>query len=188
MSRAPRPVVRVDPAERRRREWARQSIRFLTAQYRKSGNPVWAWDAIAWCVSYEFPLPAWTRAYLLDVAGKMAKLSRGNVPGKNAIDPAVARAVGLTGKGRFNPFREPTRPAHEMVVAFEVYTYFNKHQSYSWDAVFADVAASHPATCDQCRRISPATVKRYWYRQARTVIPPHLVARARSQKLDDILR
>jgi hypothetical protein len=168
---------------------ARKWIRFATRRYNETGNPVFAWEAIGDCISNGLPLPAWTRNYLRTVAVEIAHLSRGSIPPKNAIDRAIAKAVRLKGKGRFNPFRELGRPGHEIFIALSVYEYQGMHRHYSWEAIFTDVAALHRSVCTDCTRpISSATVKRYWHKHALTVIPPHLVARATSQKLDDILR
>jgi hypothetical protein len=89
-----------------------------------------------------------------------------------------------------NPFHAITQPSHELMVAHEVYLYQGDHRHYSWSAIFKDVAAEHSRTCDDgCKKpMTVATVKRYWYRHALSVIPPHIIKRALSQKLDDILR
>jgi hypothetical protein len=187
-TRATRPTVRKSGPDSSKRIIAREWVNQAARDFKRTGNPVFAWDAIADCLAAGMPLPAWTREYLLPVAGQIANLSRSSVPSRDAIDRAVARAVGLKGKGRFNPFREIGRVPHELLVAFEVYTYWAAHRYYSWDAIFTDVAAAHHVACEDCKRpLSVGTVKRYWYRRALSVIPPVLIARANSQKLDDIL-
>jgi hypothetical protein len=187
-----------DEYENMRRRWrqhaARNKLRYLAAFFEETSNPVFAWEAVERCLANDLTLPRWVRNYLLHVAGEMAHLSQDRVPRAGGLDRAVARAVGFKGGPRFNPFRRMADLEHEVGVAQDVYRYFNANQYYmgqgmNWAAVFADVAAAHPANCDQCRiRISAGTVKRYWYKHALTVIPRRLVDRAKSHKLDDILR
>jgi len=158
---------------------------------------VHAWDAIATCLSGNIALPAWARDYLLGVAREITRLSRDRIPAKGAIDRAVAAAAKLQGGPKFNPFTAGTQDAHETLIAFEVYTrhtanWWNQRKglgaTHDWSTVFRDVAEAHH--CDNCgeKQVSQATVKRYWYKHQLEVIPPHLFERAKSHKVDDILR
>jgi hypothetical protein len=178
-------------ASAQRRDVAREWLRHAQTSYRETENPVYAWDAIAECLSAGLPLPKWVRDYLLSVAVQITTLSRNAIPRKGDIDRAVANALRLKGRSRFNPFTELGRPAHELMVAMQVYQYHTRHPGYSWEAIFDDVAKAH--RCLHCvrssaARIGPGTVKALWYRHALSVIPPHLVDRSPSKKLDDILR
>lgn len=150
------------------------------ADYQRTANAAYAWEAIAVCLSADLELPPWLRRYLLTVASKITKLSRNSVPRKNHVSKAVAAAMGLECRGRKNPFNELLQPGHELLVAMDVYRCHTKNRHYNMAAVFADVASTHA--------ISSGTVRRYWYAHARTVIPPHMFRRSTSQKLADVLR
>lgn len=180
------------------RQTARQWLRYNVQRFEETGLAVYAWDAIADSLSAGVPLPKSVRRYLHDVALQIVQLSRERYPRKGEIDRAVAKALRLNGSGKFNPFGTPRQLAHEIGIAVEVYQMHTRMLGEQrvgkvgagtpdWTTVFKQVADEHG--CDLCRRkIGAGTVKRYWYRHALTVIPPHLVARSQSQKLDDILR
>lgn len=173
----------------RRRQIAREWNRHAANAFVETGNPVYAWDVIATCLSANLTLPPSIRTYLLDAAGKLARLSRDRIPKKGEIDRAIAAALGFSYRGRQNPFSAPTQKARDIVIAFDVYSAHTKNWSnqrkglegtQKWDAIFASVATSHG--------ISVPTVKRCWYTHARHVIPRHLLnSSATSKKVADFL-
>lgn len=177
---------------------ARRWLGYDRAEYDRTGNPVFAWDAIATCLSGGIPFPGWVKTYLADSAQAISDLSRRNVPTKGSVARAVATALRFSGRrGAVNPFTAIKRASHELMVAYAVYeqhtaNWWNQRSgregTHDWDAVFRDAAKAHYATCDMCKRqISKATVRRYWYKHALSVIPPHLVNRSQSKKIGDIL-
>lgn len=184
-------------AKARREQIAHHWNKYSADKYADTNNPVYAWDAIATCMSSGLPLPQWVQDYLLVAATEIASLSRGKVPHKRNIDRAVATALNLRGGAGFNPFTACNREAHELSIAFDVYTCHTRNWdnqrcgregTHDWNTIFEDVAASHHTRCETCkRRISVATVKRAWYRRALDVIPPHLIERSESHRLTDIL-
>lgn len=125
-------------------------------------------------------------------------------PNKGQIAPAVYRALEFPSRGKKkgpdNPFGEIVKAAHGIFIASLVYSEHARNWgaqrkglegTYDWDTVFANVAASHNQArprCTDCRKISKATVKAFWYQHARSVIPPHLQAKSKSKKIADILR
>ena len=174
------------PPEVAARLIAQFHIRHDLERFRKTGNPVFAWEAIGECLAAGFAFPTPIKAYLKKVAKEIHVLARPPFPEKGAIDKAVARAIGLRARARHNPFRELCRPGHDLMVAMDVYHYQGRHPSSRWPEIFRAVAAAHQ--CDVCTGLKPGTVKALWYEHAFQVIPRYLVARARSKKLDDILR
>ena len=188
---------RPKPTRKRLRQIAEHWVRYNETRYAETGNPVFAWEAIAECSGLGLEFPVWVKRYLSETALKFHPLSRTRIPRKNQIDRAVARAVGLAGRGRFNPFNELARPGHELLIAHEVYREQTRNRTnqslgqsptHSWSAIFEDVARRHSETCDECKGVNRGTVKAYWYKHAKDVIPKHLVKEAGSKKLDDILR
>lgn len=160
----------------------------LRVEFTRTQNPVFAWEAIADAIDARVPIPPWTIEYLRGAAVEIAELSRSETPKKNQTAKAVYEALGFNGRGRFNPFREIARIAHDVGVAVHVYQFQGRHKHYSWTAIFADVAAEHRKYCDECRSVSAKKVERCWHTHGLTVIPPHIVKRSKSQKLNDILR
>jgi len=174
-------------AEERRR--AESSLPISLRRFHETGSPVDAWEAIADWLLTDQPRPESLRTYLYKVAATITNLSRDQIPTKGKVDRAIRKALGFQTTGRRNPFRELTTPGHEFLIAMQVYQCQTRNRHWSWKAVFADVAESHHRPCDQCKKkISSAKVKQYWYKRALQAIPPHLIDRAKSKKLDDILR
>jgi hypothetical protein len=176
--------------DRRRRRL--QSIELSDRDFQETKNPAYAWDAIGECLAIGVEFPPHTRAYLWHVARQITGFSRSpRIPTKGDITRAIVDAVGIKGRGQFNPFRELLRPGHEIGVAMDVYHFQGQHQHYTWTAIFKAVATAHRRRCDldfcgKHKPISWQTVRKCWYAHARTVIPPSL--QKRSHKLDDILR
>jgi hypothetical protein len=151
---------------------------------------VYVWDALAWALSRGIPIPDWAVPYLHRVAVGISRLSRDHVPGKRAIAPTVARLL-FPRRGRTNPFNAMKTVAHEVMIAFEVYTchttnWHNHREGLEvpahWGWVYDEVASSHLKTCDRCKRKPSAkTIELYWRKHALGVIPPHLIRRAESR-------
>jgi len=175
------------------RQQARQSIAYHAKRFAKTGNPLHAWAAVEECIAANLPLPSWARTYLLGVAGSLSQNWKcgSKVPTRDTIDRAVASAVGVKGRGGFNPFREMHAQGHEHLIAVEVYWHYNrtKPRNITWEAVWREVAESHHQKCDRCtKELSWQKVRQFWYAYAMDVIPRHLIDRSKSKKLDDILR
>jgi hypothetical protein len=174
---------------------------FLAAcqeEYERTRKPAYVWDALACVLAGNRPVPDWTRPYVRDVAIGISRLSRARrSPRKRTIAPTIARIV-FPRRGRTNPFDAIPADVHELLIAFHVYECHtrNRHAhregregTADWTIIFQEAAREHLRQCDRCRRApSTKTIERYWRKHALSVIPPHLVARARSRKIDDILR
>ena len=189
------------PGEPTRLDIARDWLEFSDAEFIRTRNPVYAWDAVAEALVHDLPLPKSIRDYLIHAAGTIGRMSRDNRkrPGKGRpIAPAVAAALGFSGRGRTNPFKAIEQATHELQIAFDVYQCHTRNRAnhqrgleptHDWTTVFQDAARSHKQRCEWCRRTpSVKTVERYWRMHALDVIPPRLIARAKSHKIDDILR
>jgi hypothetical protein len=116
-------------------------------------------------------------------------MARGSNPSAKGLGAALGFQLGKGSKGRANPFKSRIQRSHEVSVAFHVYQAHTKRWSDQkkglcgtpdWGSIFGEVA--------QSQKLSVGTVKRFWYRHAFKVIPPHLIDKAASQNIDDILR
>ncbi len=181
-----------------RRAAAGRELSVCQAAFAATRNPIWAWEAVAVAADAGAALPGWVFDYLRGVAVEIAELSRSNVPRKGKLAVAVYQAVGFEPRGRANPFKELGKAGHEIGVAYEVFQLHEKNRreqlngtagvgTYDWKTIFKLTAAEHRRKCD-CAGMGWKTVERYWRLHALAVIPPALVKKARSQKLDAILR
>jgi hypothetical protein len=101
---------------------AQHWISYYETRFAASQNPVFAWDAIGECLSAGISLPPWVSEYLINVSREFHSLSRSRVPKKGDVARAVAKATGfIRGKGALNLFREAGQPAHELMIAMNVY-------------------------------------------------------------------
>ena len=183
--------------ERVARSWhirfARNWLTFYEGEYHKTRNPVFAWGAIEEALRHDLELPSWVRAYLLESAGGITRLWRDETkkPRKGEIHRAVAGALGFNRRGRSNPFDAIKQHGHEVMMAYHVYQTYKrnrKNYTHAWATVFRDAADWHHQRCVLARcRSSAKTMERYWYKHALTVIPPHLIDRAPSRTIDQIL-
>ena len=90
-----------------------------------TGNPIHAWEAYWLARKARVAVPASVNAYLDGVAARISHLARHQVPRKNDVAKAVASAVGLKCRGRYNPFDRFdgwNRQGHELEIAMTVYT------------------------------------------------------------------
>lgn len=198
------------PKNEEQRQIAARWVAHHQREHELNPNPLRVWFALAEVLAYELPCPDWIGRYLLDVALGMRQLTH-EPPRKGKVAPALSRLLGFTtqaaGKkktGAVNYFVMAQQEAHELMIAMTVYQCHTRqwHKQRKgvvgegtpdWGHVFEDAAAEHSKMrCHQCagrrRPLSRSTVERVWRKHALTVIPPHLIDRAGSRKVDDILK
>ena len=165
--------------------------------FEESGNPIHAWEAFGLARKAHRPVPASVLVYFERVAAEMSSLARHRVPRTNQVAKAVASAVGLTCRGRSNPFTEWNRKGHELGIAMDVYLCDGEKWldqrtrgvvGNKWKAICEAGAERHNKTCACGRPIGWKTAERYFRLHAKAIIPPHLQLRSKSQKVADILR
>lgn len=179
----------------RRRRYAQRELERLKKRFQDTGNGLHAWFAIGECFDARVIFPPWVVDYLQDGVFEFRRLFA-EPPFAGKIDAAVARAVKIAGKSRFNPFMDGRQVGHDYFLAFQVYqrqtanwhaAREQREPEHSWDAIFKDVAENH--RCHQCKKqMTVGKVKQAWYRYAFDVIPAHLLTTAKSRNLDEILR
>jgi hypothetical protein len=179
-------------------------LKHLEARYRKSRNPVDAWAAIAEALIPEpliegpCEIPAFAMEYLRRCAIAIHELTT-DPPRRDQVAPAIAKALEFSRRGAGTAFTDAHRDAHEFAVAATVYQIHSEYvykqkrgkgPTPDWRSVFQDAADRHNQSGFGCcsKRIGWKTVERIWRAKALSVIPPHVIARTKSKKLDDILR
>ncbi len=176
-------------------------LKFSENEFRRTKNPVHAWRAIAEAADSKVPIPEWVCDYLLSCSFGIMSLQHA-MPQRDQISAAVAKAIGLQGRPRYNPFLELWRPTHDLEIAWRVYSEHVQQvdrlapgQRFKWPAAYEAVAVAHSRETPRCRvclrgHVSKGNVERLWRANALHVIPPNVIARARArgaQTLDDIL-
>jgi hypothetical protein len=163
-------------------------------EFEATGNPIHAWEAYRLARKTRVPVPELVLEYFGRVAARVSSLARDHVPRKNGVAKAVASAVGLDCRGRYNPF-DPFngwwRAGHELLIACHVYSchadnWSNKEERKvvgdDWKTICEAGAQRHNTTCDCGRSISWKTAERYFRQHAKSVVPEHLHQRFRFLK------
>jgi hypothetical protein len=165
-------------ARERSRRFVEQLLDVHRERYERTKNPRYAWLAIRDARRKDVPWPSWAIGYLDRVAGHISDLARAPSPSKNALPRAVYRALEFdTRASAANPFTNDRKVLHDVDIAIDVKLEIRHERARGnrqpkLEAIFAAVAAEHPARCaghPRCTKLSAAHVKRIWHTHRATV-------------------
>ncbi len=118
-SRAPPSLEDAVNAQLKFRQWMRKNyLRRLEVKYKETSNPILQWQAIKYCLDYNYALPTWVRNYLLESSYNLLEREIAT----SRVATAVASAFGFLGvAGHGSVFAQAAKDdrdqvLHEMVV------------------------------------------------------------------------
>ncbi len=155
-------------------EWVEMWLSSLSRWFSETGNPLYAWEAIAHCLSADPPrsIPDWCLPYLVKAADNITDLAHGrDFRSKAPLQPLqalsrVAEALSLVRKGQKNAFAKVRDDGFVIRAAL--------NESYGRPAT-DDVARKRNVSPDHARKIIGHGVRLLGLRRVKPapeVLPP----------------
>ena len=131
------------------REYLGRRLALFEDAYNRTGNPLFAWRAHAYCFASDTPLPDWVRLYVARALGKLERLSDG-VPARNV---AAAVFAALEIEQRPGPGSIFSQDDRDLMLAIDVQWRLDdgEQETYAIEAVAAE------------RKEPNSTVYRAWH-------------------------